>query len=182
MRHIPVTTVRSSVRRGLEQAFGACAVLAAIGVPTLGQAQERAATESESGMAEVAVTATRIQRSGFTAPTPTTMLGSEDRELRATVNVAALLNELPSVRPAAAALTSQNTGIQAINLRGLNGNNNASTRTLVLVDGRRFVPTTLTGVVDSNVVPSSRSSTHITSAYAPKICVLMLLVVIFSFG
>ena len=155
MRHIPVTTVRSSVRRGLEQAFGACAVLAAIGVPTLGQAQERAATESESGMAEVAVTATRIQRSGFTAPTPTTMLGSEDRELRATVNVAALLNELPSVRPAAAALTSQNTGIQAINLRGLNGNNNASTRTLVLVDGRRFVPTTLTGVVDSNVVPSS---------------------------
>jgi outer membrane receptor protein involved in Fe transport len=155
MRQFSVSSVRASVRRSLEQALGACTVLAAVSVPTLGLAQERQASDAEPAMAEIAVTATRIQRSGFTAPTPTTLLGSEDRELRATVNVAALLNELPSVRPAAAALTSQNTGIQAINLRGLNGNNNASTRTLVLVDGRRFVPTTLTGVVDSNVVPSS---------------------------
>jgi outer membrane receptor protein involved in Fe transport len=106
-------------------------------------------------IAEVAVTATRIERSGFTAPTPTTTLGSEDRELHASPNIADLLNDLPSVRPAAPALTSQNTGIQAINLRGLNGANNASTRTLVLVDGHRFVPTTVTGVVDSNVVPAA---------------------------
>lgn len=103
----------------------------------------------------ISVTATRISRSGFSAPTPTTTLGSEDREVRATSTVADLLNELPSIRPVAPALTSQNTGIQAINLRGLNGANNGSTRTLVLVDGRRFVPTTITGVVDSNVVPSA---------------------------
>src|SRR5687768_4878387 len=154
MRAFSGSTVRSAVRRSLRQALGACTVLAAVSVPTLALAQEQPASGSEP-MAEVAVTASRIERSGFTAPTPTTTLGAEDRELRATVNVAALLNELPSVRPAAASLTSQNTGIQAINLRGLNGNNNASTRTLVLVDGRRFVPTTLTGVVDSNVVPSA---------------------------
>ncbi|MEJ0034780.1 MAG: TonB-dependent receptor [Gammaproteobacteria bacterium] len=111
--------------------------------------------DAGASVAEVTVTASRIERSGFTAPTPTTTLGSEDRELRASPNIASLVNELPSVRPAAAALTSQNTGIQAINLRGLNGTNNASTRTLVLVDGHRFVPTTVTGVVDSNVVPNA---------------------------
>lgn len=118
-------------------------------------AQEQPATDVASSVAEIVVTASRIERSGFTAPTPTTTLGSEDRELRASPNIASLVNELPSVRPASAQLTSQNTGIQAINLRGLNGTNNASTRTLVLVDGRRFVPTTVTGVVDSNVVPSA---------------------------
>ncbi|MEJ1962271.1 MAG: TonB-dependent receptor [Gammaproteobacteria bacterium] len=118
-------------------------------------AQEQQPADAGAPVAEVAITASRIERSGFTAPTPTTTLGSEDRELRASPNIASLVNELPSVRPASAALTSQNTGIQAINLRGLNGTNNASTRTLVLVDGRRFVPTTVTGVVDSNVVPSA---------------------------
>jgi len=148
------TVVGAGGRRGLEQALGACSVLAAVTLSNVCAAQEERTADPEP-IAEIAITASRIERSGFTAPTPTTTLGVEDRELRATVNVASLLNELPSVRPASASLTSQNTGIQAINLRGLNGANNASTRTLLLVDGRRFVPTTLTGVVDSNVVPSA---------------------------
>lgn len=155
MLHSSVFTVRCGVRRSLEGSLGVCAVIAAISVPGVAAAQGRTSMEGGAVMEEVAVTATRIQRSGFTAPTPTTTLGSEDRELRAVTNISGLVNELPSVRPAAAALTSQNTGIQAINLRGLNGGNNASTRTLLLVDGRRFVPTTLTGVVNANVVPSA---------------------------
>jgi outer membrane receptor protein involved in Fe transport len=130
-------------------------LLTAASVSGVCSAQEQPPTDAGATVQEVSVTASRIERSGFTAPTPMTTLGSEDRELRASPNIASLVNELPSVRPAAAALTSQNTGIQAINLRGLNGTNNASTRTLVLVDGRRFVPTTVTGVVDSNVVPSA---------------------------
>ena len=124
-------------------------------VAAAAHAQIATSDDAQSELQVIEVTATRISRSGFTAPTPTTTLGSEDRELRASTTVAALLNELPSIRPAAASLTSQNTGIQAINLRGLNGANNGSTRTLVLVDGQRFVPTTITGVVDSNVVPNS---------------------------
>jgi outer membrane receptor protein involved in Fe transport len=130
------------------------AVLVSTGVSVAAQAQTVTGNEDPS-IQVIEVTASRIARSGFTAPTPTTTLGSEDRELRATTTVANLLNELPSIRPTAPSLTSQNTGIQAINLRGLNGANNGSARTLVLVDGRRFVPTTITGVVDSNVVPSS---------------------------
>jgi outer membrane receptor protein involved in Fe transport len=130
-------------------------VLVSTGVSAVSQAQTTPSAAEPAPLQEIAVTATRISRSGFTAPTPTTTLGTEDRELRASTTIANLLNELPSIRPTAASLTSQNTGIQAINLRGLNGANNGSTRTLVLVDGHRFVPTTITGVVDSNVVPSS---------------------------
>lgn len=151
-RH-PTFTVRIGVRRALEQALGICAVLAATGLSSVAIAQE--STDDDLLLPEITVTASRIQRSGFTAPTPLTTLGVEDRELRASANIASLLNELPSVKPAAGALTSQNTGIQAINLRGLNGAGNANTRTLVLVDGRRFVPTAVTGIVDSNVVPNS---------------------------
>ncbi len=130
-------------------------VLVSSGVSAVSYAQATSSADEPAPLQEIEVTATRISRSGFTAPTPTTTLGAEDRELRASTTVANLLNELPSIRPTAPALTSQNTGIQAINLRGLNGANNGSTRTLVLVDGHRFVPTTITGVVDSNVVPSS---------------------------
>jgi outer membrane receptor protein involved in Fe transport len=138
-----------------ERSLKAISVLLSAGFSASLQAQAPTTTDEPEVLEEIAVTGTRISRSGFTAPTPTTTLGAEDRELRASTTVANLLNELPSIRPTAPSLTSQNTGIQAINLRGLNGTNNGSTRTLVLVDGRRFVPTTITGVVDSNVVPSA---------------------------
>jgi iron complex outermembrane recepter protein len=148
------SSVSAALVRALHRPLGACMVLS-IGFSNIGMAQSDQAPNASLALEEVSVTATRISRSGFTAPTPLTIIGSEDRELRAATSVASLLNELPSIRPTAASLTSQNTGIQAINLRGLNGAINSSTRTLVLVDGRRFVPTTITGVVDSNVVPSA---------------------------
>jgi iron complex outermembrane recepter protein len=143
------------MRNDVKRTRNVIGALVSAGLSATVQAQVAAEADGAPVLEEIAVTATRISRSGFTAPTPTTTLGSEDRELRASSTVANLLNELPSIRPTAASLTSQNTGIQAINLRGLNGANNNSTRTLVLVDGRRFVPTTITGVVDSNVVPSA---------------------------
>lgn len=149
------SSMSAAIAGALNRPLGACLALVAVGFSNVCAAQSEQGAGAGLTLEEISVTATRISRSGFTAPTPLTIVGIEDRELRATANVASLLNELPSIRPTAAALTSQNTGIQAINLRGLNGVNNGSTRTLVLVDGRRFVPTTITGVVDSNVVPSA---------------------------
>ena len=122
-------------------------------VLALGQgmaARAQSAPEPEA-TERVEVTASRISRIGFTAPTPTTSIGAADLDARASATATSVLFELPSVRPNSVAQgTSQNTGLTPINLRNL-GNN----RTLILVDGRRFVPTTVTGVVDGNVIPNA---------------------------
>lgn len=108
-------------------------------------------TPSVQKIDEVVISSSRLSRSGFTAPTPTTTVGAADLEARATTTAASALFELPSVRPNNVGLgTSQNVGLTPINLRNL-GNN----RTLILVDGRRFVPTTVSGVVDANVIPNA---------------------------
>src|SRR5579884_1571260 len=106
---------------------------------------------------EVTVTASRIARSGFTAPTPTTIIGSEQIEQQGATNIAQVLNELPSVK---ADVSAQTNGVRAItpganyvDLRGL-----GAIRTLVLVDGERFVPQVTNGVdsdqVDLNQIPA----------------------------
>jgi outer membrane receptor protein involved in Fe transport len=104
---------------------------------------------------EVVVASSRITREGFNAPTPTTILGAEELQNSAVVNVADLLNESPafsgSVTPSTTVVNSQNAGGNFLNLRGL-----GSARTLVLLNGRRHVPTRVTGSeVDINVIPSA---------------------------
>src|SRR5690606_31710649 len=47
----------------------------------------------------VQVTASRVARGGFSAPTPTTTIGREDLAVAAATNIGETLNQLPSVRP-----------------------------------------------------------------------------------
>ena len=102
----------------------------------------------------VVVTGSRVARSGFTAPTPMTVLSVEDLQRTGAPNVADVLNQLPSVRPSLTPSSSTNnnqyTGGNYLDLRGLGFN-----RTLVLVDGKRFVSTSIFGPVDINVVPQA---------------------------
>lgn len=108
-------------------------------------------SENAVSLEEISVTASRIQRSGFNAPTPTTVVGAEEILARAAVNVSRVLYEMPAVTSSASAtVATQNQGGNFVSLRGL-----GATRTLTLVDGRRFVPTTNTGIVDINVIPSA---------------------------
>jgi outer membrane receptor protein involved in Fe transport len=112
---------------------------------------EPAPPVSDAASNRVVVSASRIARGGFTAPTPTTIVGAEELQSKGATNVAALVFELPSVAPTSSGgVASANSGGNFINLRGL-----GQSRTLVLVNGRRHVPTTITGVVDANVIPSS---------------------------
>lgn len=103
---------------------------------------------------EVVVTASRVNRTGFDAPTPTTVVGAENLQAVGATNVADMLNTLPAfaggTTPATTSHSSQNAGANFLNLRDL-GNN----RTLVLIDGRRHVPTTSSGLVDINVIPAA---------------------------
>jgi len=97
---------------------------------------------------EVLVTGSRIDRAGFDAPTPTTVLG--DIELREgnRPSIAQVLNDMPQFRAAGTPVQTTgntNNSYSAADLRGL-----GPLRTLTLVNGRRF-----NGSVDLNNVPQA---------------------------
>ncbi|VXC68351.1 TonB-dependent receptor plug domain-containing protein [Sphingomonas sp. AX6] len=113
--------------------------------------------EEEVAEGDVTVTGTRIARDGFQAPTPLTVLTLEDiQNTSPSNNIADFVNQLPSMagstRPANSRLnlSSGQAGINALNLRNL-----GSERTLVLLDGRRSVPSTINGLVDVNTIPQA---------------------------
>jgi outer membrane receptor protein involved in Fe transport len=117
------------------------------------QTQAQAQSQPDKALEEVVVTASRIERRGFVAPTPTTVLGQKDIELRAPANVVALVNEVPSFRPSNTSISRpafQGSVGVAVDLRGL-GNR----RTLALVDQQRFTPAASNGVVDLNLIPTN---------------------------
>jgi len=110
-------------------------------------AQEAAQTDESTSVGEIVVTASRIDRAGFQAPTPTVRVTAQDLSVGARPNIAAALNDLPQFRATTSAQTTgTNTGAgnAPVDLRGL-----GISRTLVLLDGRRF-----SGDNDLNLIPS----------------------------
>jgi outer membrane receptor protein involved in Fe transport len=105
--------------------------------------------------AEIVVTGTRIQRTTFTAPIPTTTITAEQIETSGFNTIDEVLLRTPAF---ASGLGSANSflngdgGAAFINLRGLGVN-----RSLVLVNGRRRVSGSNAGsAVDLNTIPSSQ--------------------------
>lgn len=117
----------------------------------LAYAQAPAAAEVE----QIVVTGSRLQSAGFTAPTPLTAIGAAQIEQRAPTGIAEVLNELPSFRSSSGSNQSQRlligigAGQSTSDLRGL-----GSTRTLTLVNGRRFVGQNSGGSIDTQVIPA----------------------------
>ena len=99
----------------------------------------------------IVVTGTRIQREDLNAPSPVSTVSSEQLVLTNTVNSEQFLNTLPQVIPSFDQ-TSNNPGDGSarVSLRGL-----GTARTLVLVDGARFVGLGPSFVVDLNNIPSA---------------------------
>ena len=126
----------------------ACAF--AVAMP--GYAQDSASENSEG---DIVITGTRIIRDGYDAPSPTTVMSSAVIESKAPTTIIDALTTLPAFKGTS---TSQTAGVgQAgsggqsfVNLRGLGPN-----RTLVLLDGQRFVPSTSVGTVDVGIIPSA---------------------------
>ena len=123
---------------------------------TTAHAQQAPAQSTDSGeeLQQVTVTGSRIQRAnGFSAPTPVTVVSADRLEQRAITNIGDALNELPSFRASTNPATVQNTGgsigARVLDLRGL-----GASRTLVLVDSKRFVASTSQGTIDTNLIPS----------------------------
>lgn len=100
----------------------------------------------------VVVTGSRIANPTLTGSSPITTVGAVDLSLSNTVNSEQFLNTLPQTVPGFDS-SSNNPGIgeATVSLRGL-----GATRTLVLVNGRRYVSSNQNpGVVDLNTIPSA---------------------------
>ncbi|MET0375845.1 MAG: TonB-dependent receptor, partial [Rhizorhabdus sp.] len=102
--------------------------------------------QDEAGQ-DIVVTGSRIDRAGYDAPTPTIRVTASELSIGARTNVAAALNDLPQFRATTSpATTGTNTGAgnAPVDLRGL-----GISRTLVLLDGRRFASDN-----DLNTIPT----------------------------
>lgn len=118
-------------------------------------AQSDPAQETDESQ-EVVVTGSLVERSGFDTPTPVTVIGMDAIERVAAPNIADVINQMPSVRPSLTPTSAVNaggntqTGGNFLDLRGL-----GYARTMVLLDGRRYVPTNPTGAVSINNIPQA---------------------------
>ena len=122
------------------------------------------ASAASDELSEVTVTGSRITRRDYEANSPLVSVDAAALEQRGGLNVESYLNQLPSYNPAASPNVKSGTGsnsdvqvsavntigIASISLRGFGAN-----RSLVLVDGRRAIPTNSLMVVDVNNIPSS---------------------------
>ncbi|MDT9600943.1 TonB-dependent receptor domain-containing protein [Sphingosinicella rhizophila] len=100
---------------------------------------------------EIVVTGSRIARPDLEASSPVTVVSGEALEISGTVSVEDYLREIPQVVAAIGGATNNgNPGVATIDLRNL-----GEERTLVLVDGKRFVPYDSNGIVDLNMIPAA---------------------------
>ncbi len=124
-----------------------------ISIPAYAQDADAAAAD-EAGADTIVVTGSRIARPDLSSSVPVSVVSQEQIQQSGAANIQDVLNELPSVgqnisRNSTNFSTTGN-GIATVNLRNL-----GSARTLVLVNGRRFVAGLPgTSVVDLNTIPT----------------------------
>jgi len=108
--------------------FLGAATAAALSLSTAANAQEAKET--------VVVTGSRIPQLGVVSASPVTMVSQEEMKLQGTTDVGTLMNNLPSVFAGQTSGEGNgSSGTITVDLRGL-----GSSRTLVLVDGKRLGP------------------------------------------
>lgn len=118
-------------------------------------------TEAQGeALQEIVVSGTRIIRNGYEAPTPVSVLTTQDLNAMAQPNIADAVNRMPEVsgssRPTTESADDITLGVNNVNLRALGPD-----RTLVLLDGQRLVASTIEGfnhnggAVDVNVIPNN---------------------------
>lgn len=120
------------------------------------QAPGAEAVDPES-LEEIVVTGSRIKRNTFTSSTPVSVIGSAEISATGTTNLGDLMQTIPQAvstfNNANTAFSTTFSGLNLTDLRFL-----GTERTLVLVNGRRFVSGTPPGGgygVDLNAIPAS---------------------------
>ncbi|MCC5827433.1 TonB-dependent receptor [Alkalimonas sp.] len=136
-----------AVRTGLLTSLAAS--LSLVAAPALAQ------EDSEARVERIEVTGSRIRRIGEMAPTPVTVITGEGLVDAGVTNVGDLLHRMPNTLVGLSPETSNNfiftSGLNNTDLRGLGSN-----RTLVLVNGRRFISGAPgSSAVDLNNIPTA---------------------------
>ncbi|WP_119977817.1 TonB-dependent receptor domain-containing protein [Shewanella algidipiscicola] len=131
------------------------ALIATTGTALMVSASAYAEDTEEQQIERIEVTGSKIKRIGELSPTPVTVITGADMMNMGITNVADILNKLPSSTVGLSPETTNNTifasGLNQTNLRGL-----GSDRTLVLVNGRRFVAgANGSSAVDLNTIPTA---------------------------
>jgi len=118
-----------------------------------------AALAQDESIEEVVVTGSRIVRRDFESNSPIRTIDAAQFEEQSGLNIESYLNQLPDYNPANSPVTTEkeinatpvNTlGIASVSMRGFGPNRN-----LVLIDGKRMVPTNALMVTDINAIPSA---------------------------
>ena len=161
-----VSAVRAARKRqrarSIRSTSAAALIASLFAVPSLAQSTSTApAAPQPPGTAtpagsdtEVIITGSRIQSSGFSAPTPTTVIGEAQLQTNAQPNVFTTIAQLPSLQGSSGSTTntfstsSGQQGLSSFSLRGL-----GTIRTLTLIDGQRVVGAYYTGVADVSLFP-----------------------------
>lgn len=121
---------------------------AQVGSPS--NSTETTATGEEITGEEVVVTGSRIARRDLESAAPVAVVNGEEFKLTGAVNVESVINNLPQAVPGVNS-TSNNPGggVATLDLRGI-----GATRTLVLVNGRRYMFYDVNQLTDLNTIPS----------------------------
>ncbi|MCS6946856.1 MAG: TonB-dependent receptor plug domain-containing protein, partial [Steroidobacteraceae bacterium] len=138
--------VQRAVRYALLTSASVSTALTSIGV--LAQEQTDAAVDS---LESVVVTGTRIKRQDYEASSPVVTISADVFASAGTQQIESVLNELPQLVPSITTTSNNpsNGGQANLDLRGL-----GLSRTLVLLDGTRLVPSNASGVIDLNTIPT----------------------------
>lgn len=140
-----MTTINSMKRKAVLHSGVATIVL---GLAVFGaynvQAQEVALGET------IIVTGSRIARPDLTSASPLAVVGEQEFQLSGATNVESVLNTLPQVIPGVSSVSNNpGGGVATVDLRGL-----GEERTLVLVNGRRYIFYDPSQIVDLNNIPT----------------------------
>lgn len=103
-----------------------------------------------AGEQDIVVTGSRLIRRDLVAPSPITTVGAESIQESGEVTLENVINEFPQLTPDTTSSTNQSggSGVLSVDLRNL-----GAVRTLVLVDGRRYIPADVTGLADLATIP-----------------------------
>jgi len=127
------------------------AIASAVGISAVGVNAPVFAQDADEALEEVIVTGSRIKRADLSSVTPVSVVTGEEFKISGNLNVEQKLAELPQTLPSfGPSSNNPGDGTARVDLRGL-----GTARTLVLVNGRRYIPATQSGVVDLNSIPGT---------------------------
>jgi len=141
-----MNAINFSIRRQKALTLSTVSAVALMSVSMAANAQTASqAAQAPTVAEEIVVTGSRVVRDGYEAPTPVSVLGAEELNAMNAVNVADAVNALPAFsgsqnpRTSQGNLSSGATGVSQLNLRGMGTN-----RTLILLDGQRYINSAIT--------------------------------------